>query len=172
MKKLLLLFFILITGCSNPLDKVYEPSTFRTDFRAVQEYDSLSSIKIDFVINYETPAPGATYQEILDRFPLIKEELQIKDSILKEQLKIYEEEQQKLLKTRDSLNKVYAIRKAEQRLKFISILDKWGVRGKYKEAIIQDFGDTKGYITVGEPIIYYPEFKIDIGPKTLNTYLD
>ena len=85
---LLLLFFILIIGCSNPLDKVYEPLTFRTDFRAVQEFDSLSSIKIAFVIDYETTPLGATYQEILNRFPEIQEEIRIQDSILKEELRL------------------------------------------------------------------------------------
>ena len=103
-KYLLLLVFIL--GCDNPLDKVYEPSTFRTDFRAVQEFDSLSSIKIAFVIDYETPALGATYQEILNRFSEIQEELRIEDSILKEELRLKKLELAELTRIRDSINKV------------------------------------------------------------------
>ncbi|MBT3938718.1 MAG: hypothetical protein HOF44_03295 [Pelagibacterales bacterium] len=171
MKKLLLLLFILVIGCSNPLDKVYEPSTFRTDFRAVQEYDSLSSIKIDFVIDYETPAPGATYQEILNRFPEIREELLIKESIMKEKLIAYKEEQEKLLKTRDSLNKVYVVRKSQQRVKFISILDKWGVKEGFKQIAIDEFDNYNGRIEVKDSYIQENELRIDIGSKTITTYM-
>ena len=102
MKRYLLLLIVII-GCDNPLDKVYEPSTFRTDFRAVQQYDSLSSIKIAFVIDYETPALGATYQEILNRFPQIQEELRIQDSILKEELRLQKLELERLTRIRDSI---------------------------------------------------------------------
>jgi hypothetical protein len=182
MKKLLLLFFILIIGCSNPLDKVYEPLTFRTDFRAVQEFDSLSSIKIAFVIDYETPALGATYQEILNRFPKIQEELRIQDSILneanaarlraKEELRLQELEIARLTRITDSLRDVrtraYVARRNEQKRILQNILDEWAVPGNYRQIILEEFDETPGNLKIGEVrLIDGGRLSIDIGPRTL-----
>ena len=172
MKKLLLLFFILIIGCSNPLDKVYEPLTFRTDFRAVQEFDSLSSIKIAFVIDYETPALGATYQEILNRFPEIQEEIRIQDSILKEELRLQELEIARLTRITDSLRDVrtraYVVRRNEQKRILQNILDEWAVPGNYRQIILEEFDETPGNLKIGEVrLINGGRLSIDIGPRTL-----
>ena len=178
MKKTLLLFFILIIGCSNPLEKVYEPSTFRTDFRAVQEYDSLSSIKIAFVIDYETPALGATYQEILNRFSEIQEELRIQDSIFKEKLRLQELELARLTRVRDSINaananrtRAYVARRNEQKRILINVLEEWAVPGNYSQIILEEFDETPGNLNIGEVrLIDGRRLSIDIGPRTLYTY--
>ena len=80
MKRYLLLLIVII-GCDNPLDKVYEPSTFRTDFRAIKDYDTLAANSIEYVLEFESPEIGATYQEIFDRYNPLKEEQRIADSI-------------------------------------------------------------------------------------------
>lgn len=175
-KYLLLLVFIL--GCDNPLDKVYEPLTFRTDFRAVQEFDSLSSIKIAFVIDYETPALGATYQEILNRFPEIEEELRIQDSILKEELRLQELKLARLTRIRDSINEVnaartraYVARRNEQKRILLEILDEWAVPGNYSQIILEEFDETPGNLKIGDVrLIDGRRLSIDIGPRTLFTY--
>ena len=184
MKKLLLLLFILVIGCSNPLDKVYEPSTFRTDFRAVQEYDSLSSIKIAFVIDYETPALGATYQEILNRFPEIQEELRIQDSILheanaarlraKEELRLQELEIARLDKIADSLRvartRAYVARRNEQKRILQNILEEWAVPGNNRQVILEEFDETPGILKIGEvKLLDIRRLSIDIGPRILYT---
>tara|TARA_A100001015_G_C14843812_1_gene653576 strand:+ start:355 stop:948 length:594 start_codon:yes stop_codon:yes gene_type:complete len=184
-KYLLLLVFIL--GCDNPLDKVYEPSTFRTDFRAVQEFDSLSSIKIAFVIDYETPALGATYQEILNRFSEIQEELRIEDSILKEELRLKKLELAELTRIRDSINKVtdsinqvnaartrlYIANRNKQKKILINVLDEWAVPGKYRQVILQEFDETPGILEIGEvKLLDVRRISIDIGPRILYTVPD
>ena len=176
MKRYLLLLFVVI-GCDNPLDKVYEPSTFRTDFRAVQEYDSLSSIKIAFVIDYETPALGATYKEILNRFPEIQEELRIQDSILKEELRLQKLELARLTRIRDSINeanaartRAYVARRNEQKRILIDVLDDWAVSGNYRQIILEEFDETPGNLKIGEVRLNGTRLSIDIGPRKLYTY--
>jgi hypothetical protein len=178
MKKLLLFFFILIIGCVNPLDKVYEPLTFRTDFRAVQEFDSLSSIKIAFVIDYETTPLGATYQEILNRFPEIQEEIRIQDSILKEELRLQKLELVRLTRIRDSINeanaartRVYVARRNNQKRILMKVLEDWAVSGNYSKIILEEFDETPGNLKIGDVrLIDGRRLSIDIGPRTLFTY--
>jgi len=47
--------------------------------------------KINFVIDRESPSIGATYQDILNRYPIIVEELRIEDSIRQAEWRLIEE---------------------------------------------------------------------------------
>jgi hypothetical protein len=88
MKKLPIYFIIILffSSCENPLKKVYKPSSYEEDFRKIEIYDRFSAKKIEFVIEYEFPKYGTTYQELSDRFHEIQKEVQTQDSIIRTQL--------------------------------------------------------------------------------------
>ena len=180
MKRYLLLLFIII-GCDNPLDKVYEPSTFRTDFRAIKDYDTLAANNIEYVLEFESPEIGATYQEIFERYNPLKEEQRIADSIeraedsiyfveLRRKIEIQSIERENRRKAAIQREKEYQKRRAPIKKEFIELLDEWFVEGKYRELIIDEFDATPGNLKIGEVRLNGTRLSIDIGPRTLYTY--
>ena len=63
----------------------------------------MTSTKIEFVIEYELPKYGATYQELSDRFSEIQEEVQAQDSLFKIKLKSLENELDSVTKNFNNL---------------------------------------------------------------------
>ena len=88
MKKLPIYFIIILffSSCENPLNKVYKPSSYEQDFKKIEIYDRFAAKKIEFVIGYELPKYGSTYQELSDRFHEIQKEVQAQDSIIRTKL--------------------------------------------------------------------------------------
>lgn len=176
MKRALLLSLIFL-ACQNPLDKVYEPATFRTDFRSIKDYDSLSAKNIEYVLEWETPEIGATYKEILDRYSQLKFQQEkevylkkVEDSIrmimIEEEI-IEREKRRKILLEKES---EYQMKRAPHRQKFIEILDDWAVEGNYRKVILQEFDETVGELNVKDGRIEGRRLIIDIGPRTLSTF--
>lgn len=184
MKKLLILSLLTI-GCSNPLDKVYEPLTYRTDYRAILEDNPDNADKINFVIDKETPSIGATYQDILNRYPIIVEKIRIKDSIQKVRIRLRKEEQRieslKKKRLRDSLNAeknerlrkervLYEKEKAKQRKIFISILKNYNIKEPFRSEALKEFDEEQGLIKINQSTIHingWEEVLVDIGPKVI-----
>ena len=189
MKRYLLLLIVII-GCDNPLDKVYEPSTFRTDFRAIKDYDTLAANSIEYVLEFESPEIGATYQEIFDRYNPLKEEQRIADSIkraadsikriadslynvyLKKEIELQKIEREKRREAAIQREREYQRRRAPIKKEFIELLDKWFVEGRYRKIIIEEFDGTAGNLKIGEVKLIGSKLSIDIGPRTLYTYVN
>jgi hypothetical protein len=87
MKRLLLIIILLFTSCDNPLNRVYKPVSYEDDLKKIERYDRFAAKKIEFVIEYELPKYGTTYQELSDRFYEIQKEVQIQDSMIRIKLK-------------------------------------------------------------------------------------
>ena len=184
MKKLLILSLLTI-GCSNPLDKVYEPLTYRTDYRAILEDNPDNADKINFVIDKETPSIGATYQDILNRYPIIVEEIRIKDSIYYATIRLITEEKRieslRKKRLRDSLNAekserlrkervLYEKEKAKQRKIFISILNNYKIKEPFRSDALKEFDEEQNIIKINQSTIHingWEEVLVDIGPKVI-----
>jgi len=87
MKRLPLIIIILLTSCDNPLNRVYKPVSYEDDLKKIERYDRFAAKKIEFVIEYELPKYGTTYQELSDRFYEIQKEVQIQDSMIRIKLR-------------------------------------------------------------------------------------
>ena len=87
MKRLPLIIILLFTSCDNPLNRVYKPVSYEDDLKKIERYDRFAAKKIEFVIEYEFPKYGTTYQELSDRFYEIQKEVQIQDSMIRIKLK-------------------------------------------------------------------------------------
>jgi len=87
MKRLTLIFILLFSSCDNPLNRVYKPVSYEDDLKKIERYDRFAAKKIEFVIEYELPKYGTTYQELSDRFYEIQKEVQIQDSMIRIKLK-------------------------------------------------------------------------------------
>ena len=85
------IFFIIIiltfSSCNNPLNKVYKPISYEDDLKKIERYDRFAAKKIEFVVEYELPKYGTTYQELSDRFYEIQKEVQIQDSMIRIKLR-------------------------------------------------------------------------------------
>lgn len=172
---------ILIIGCSNPLDKVYEPLTYRTDYRAIFEDNPDNADKINFVIDKETPSIGATYQDILNRYPIMVEEIRIKDSIIRAEARLVEEElrikklkrEKVLAEKKERIRKertLYEKEKAKQRKIFISILNNYKIKEPFRSDALKEFDEEQGIIKINQSTIHingWEELLVDIGPKVI-----
>ena len=87
MKRLPLIIIILLTSCDNPLNRVYKPVSYEDYLKKIERYDRFAAKKIEFVIEYELPKYGTTYQELSDRFYEIQKEVQIQDSMIRIKLR-------------------------------------------------------------------------------------
>ena len=141
--------------------------------------------KINFVIDKETPSIGATYQDILNRYPIIVEEIRIKDSIYEARKRLRQEklriEGLKKKRIRDSLktekNKrlkrekiQYEKEKAKQRKIFISILNSYKIKEPFRSDALKQFDEEQGIIEINKSTIHvngWEEVLVDIGPKII-----
>ena len=100
MKRLLIYSIILLmfSSCDNPLNKIYKPNSFEGDLKKIERYNRFAAKKIEFVIEYEIPKYGTTYQELSDRFSEIQKEVQAQDSIMKMKIKSLKNELDSLSK--------------------------------------------------------------------------
>ena len=89
---LYVLILITLSSCDNPLNRIYKPISYEKDLKKIERYNRFAAKKIEFVIEYELPKYGTTYQELSDRFNEIQEEVQAQDSLLKMKLKSLENE--------------------------------------------------------------------------------
>jgi hypothetical protein len=89
MKKLsiYLIIILIFSSCNNPLNKVYKPISYEDDLKKIERYDRFAAKKIEFVVEYELPKYGTTYQELSDRFYEIQKEVQIQDSMIRIKLR-------------------------------------------------------------------------------------
>ena len=85
------------------MNKIYEPLSYEEDLKKIERYNRFAAKKIEFVIEYELPKYGATYQELSDRFSEIQEEVQAQDSLLKIKLKSLENELDSVTKNFNNL---------------------------------------------------------------------
>lgn len=85
MKKLLVSLFVLVfLSCEDPLDRVYEPVSLRTDFREIEEkHGSQEADKITYVLERNNPTIGATYREIIEDYPRVFQIQKTEDSLLR-----------------------------------------------------------------------------------------
>lgn len=178
MKKLILLIVMLATACSNVVEKVYEPLTYRTDWAEINKNSPVYAEKIAFVVSTETPKLGATYQDLINRYPLLLEEIRIKDSIALEDKRRDDSlhnarvnelllEQEKALLEYDTQKKIRDKRRADaakrwkkkqeehrniqhkDREDFIKVLDDWGVKDVHKKLAIERYDNKlKDYIFI------------------------
>ena len=105
MKKLPVYFIIILffSSCENPLKKVYKPSSYEEDFKKIEIYDRFAAKKIEFVIGYELPKYGTTYQELSDRFHEIQKEVQTQDSMIRIKLRSLKIEMDSVTKNLNNL---------------------------------------------------------------------
>lgn len=103
MKRLPLIIIILLTSCDNPLNRVYKPVSYEDDLKKIERYDRFAAKKIEFVIEYELPKYGTTYQELSDRFYEIQKEVQIQDSMIRIKLKSLKTELDSVTKNLNNL---------------------------------------------------------------------
>ena len=85
------------------MNKIYEPLSYEEDLKKIERYNRFAAKKIEFVIEYELPKYGTTYQELSDRFNEIQEEVQAQDSLLKMKLKSLENELDSVTKNFNNL---------------------------------------------------------------------
>lgn len=103
MKRLPLIIIILLTSCDNPLNRVYKPVSYEDDLKKIERYDRFAAKKIEFVVEYELPKYGTTYQELSDRFYEIQKEVQIQDSMIRIKLKSLKTELDSVTKNLNNL---------------------------------------------------------------------
>ena len=103
MKRLPLIIIILLTSCDNPLNRVYKPVSYEDDLKKIERYDRFAAKKIEFVIEYELPKYGTTYQELSDRFYEIQKEVQIQDSMIRIKLRSLKIEMDSVTKNLNNL---------------------------------------------------------------------
>ena len=104
MKRLPLIIIILLTSCDNPLNRVYKPVSYEDDLKKIERYDRFAAKKIEFVVEYELPKYGTTYQELSDRFYEIQKEVQIQDSMIRIKLRSLKTEFDSITKNLNNLN--------------------------------------------------------------------
>ena len=103
MKRLPLIIIILLISCDNPLNRVYKPVSYEDDLKKIERYDRFAAKKIEFVIEYELPKYGTTYQELSDRFYEIQKEVQIQDSMIRIKLRSLKTELDSVTKNLNNL---------------------------------------------------------------------
>ena len=105
MKKLptYLIIILIFSSCNNPLNKVYKPITYEDDLKKIERYDRFAAKKIEFVVEYELPKYGTTYQELSDRFYEIQKEVQIQDSMIRIKLRSLKTELDSVTKNLNNL---------------------------------------------------------------------
>jgi len=79
---LYVIILITLSSCENPLNRIYKPISYEEDLKKIERYNRFAARKIEFVIEYEVPKYGTIYQELLDRFSEIQEEVKAQDSLL------------------------------------------------------------------------------------------
>ena len=188
MKKISLITLLILTACANPLDKVYEPLTYRTDYREIALKDSLNAFNIQYVILSEIIPAGQTYRDILNRYPSLRNEqieaIRIEDSIAEDKRVKDSIRRDARIKARELLLVREEIKRKEEqaenariraavRVSFIRILNEWGVKDVFKKAALEQF-DAKYYIpdveiesnVVGDKLYIY------IGGLSFDTYIN
>jgi hypothetical protein len=105
MKKLsiYLIIILIFSSCNNPLNKVYKPISYEDDLKKIERYDRFAAKKIEFVVEYELPKYGTTYQELSDRFYEIQKEVQIQDSMIRIKLRTLKTELDSVTKNLNNL---------------------------------------------------------------------
>jgi hypothetical protein len=105
MKKLpiYLIIILIFSSCNNPLNKVYKPITYEDDLKKIERYDRFAAKKIEFVVEYELPQYGTTYQELSDRFYEIQKEVQVQDSMIRIKLRSLKTELDSVTKNLNNL---------------------------------------------------------------------
>ena len=106
MKKLsiCLIIILIFSSCNNPLNKVYKPISYEDDLKKIERHDRFAAKKIEFVVEYELPKYGTTYQELSDRFYEIQKEVQIQDSMIRIKLRSLKTEFDSITKNLNNLN--------------------------------------------------------------------
>ena len=105
MKKLsiFLIVILIFSSCNSPLNKVYTPISYEDDLKTIERYDRFAAKKIEFVVEYELPKYGTTYQELSDRFYEIQKEVQIQDSMIRLKLRTLKTEFDSITKNLNNL---------------------------------------------------------------------
>ena len=99
-----LIIILIFSSCNNPLNKVYKPISYEDDLKKIERYDRFAAKKIEFVVEYELPKYGTTYQELSDRFYEIQKEVQIQDSMIRIKLRSLKTEFDSITKNLNNLN--------------------------------------------------------------------
>lgn len=168
----ILLFSLLVFtlfSCKDPLDKVYEPLSLRTDYREIEEkYGSQEADKITYVLDRDNPAIGATYREIIEDYPRVFQIQKTEDSLLRATKLLVEsiKKERELAKEKLELKWKREAREREKNHKknrrlFIKILDEYTTREVYRNLAIEEYDGLLNYSWMKDFTINKSEVSIE-----------